>query len=176
MAVSDTEYRGGPGDATPVRLPLRRTVPTARRPPLSAIATPRTRKFRQAAFVYLHVGLLYEAAVWSMRGTGLLPAERGPVWLWLLAGAVFVAVVVWGLWSWRNAWFARAIWALHALRLPALVDGAFLGGGFGAGSSGAGAGEAVGGAVPGLPSSFYLTALVVVLVNLAFLARAGWDL
>lgn len=144
---------------------------------MSSIATPRTRKFRQAAFVYLHVGLLYEAAVWSMRGTGLLPTERGPLWVWLVAGALVVAVVVWGLWSWRNAWFARAVWALHALRLPALVDGAFLGGGFGAGASSAGAEEPVAAAgASGLPSSFYLAALAVVLVNLAFLARAGWDL
>lgn len=148
---------------------------------MSSPPTERTRKFRQAAFVYLHVGLLYEAAVWSMRGTGLLPTERGPLWLWLLAGAVIVAVVFWGLWSWRNAWFARAVWALHALRLPALLDGAFLGGVAAAGSGGAspaaGAADAArAGSAAGLPSSFYVTALVVVLVNLAFLARAGWDL
>lgn len=128
---------------------------------MSGSTTERRAKYRQAAFVYLHVGLLYEAAVWSMWGAGLLPEDRGPVWMWLLVGAAIVALVVWGLWSWRNAWFARAIWALHALRLPALVDGAFL-------SRPAAAG--------GLPPSFYLTALVVVVVNLAFLARAGWDL
>jgi NAD(P)-dependent dehydrogenase (short-subunit alcohol dehydrogenase family) len=33
-----------------------------------------------------------------------------------------------------------------------------------------------GGAAEALPPSAYLAALVVVLVNLAFLARAGWDL
>ena len=119
----------------------------------------RSRKFRQAAFAYLHVGLLYEAAVWAMGQAGALPAERGPVWVWLLVGAGILAVVFWGLWSWQNRWFARVIWALHALRLPALVEGAFL--------PDAGA---------RLPPSFYLTALVVVVVNLAFLARAGWDL
>lgn len=144
---------------------------------MSSLSTQRRRKFRQAAFVYLHVGLLYEAAVWSMRGTGLLPTERGPVWMWLLVGAAIVAVVFWGLWSWRNAWFARAVWALHALRLPALVEGAFLGDGVGAEAAGASPGAAApAGAAAELPPSFYLTALVVVLVNLAFLARAGWDL
>lgn len=121
--------------------------------------TARSRKYRQAAFVYLHVGLLYEAAVWSLSGAGVLPAGRGPVWVWLGFGAVIVAVVFWGLWSWQNRWFARAVWALHALRLPALVSGAF---------------------VPGtehqLPRAGYAAALAVVLVNLGFLARAGWDL
>jgi len=119
-----------------------------------------TCKYRQAAFVYLHVGILYEAAVWSLWRRGMLPAGRGPVWLWLVLGAVILGVVFWGLWSWRNAWFARVIWALHALRVPALVDGAFLR----PQSDGS------------LPAGFYLTALVVVVVNLGFLARAGWDL
>lgn len=116
-------------------------------------------KFRQAAFVYLHVGILYEASVWVMWRNGLLPEDRGPVWLFLLLGAGILAVVFWGLWSWRNVWFARGIWALHALRLPALIDGSF----FPAEDA-------------GLPGRFYLTALVVVLVNLWMLARAGWDL
>lgn len=119
----------------------------------------RSAKFRQAAFVYLHVGLLYEAAVWAMAGKGVLPADRGPVWAWLLVGALVLGAVFWGLWAWQNRWFARIIWALHALRLPALIEGAF----FSAASA-------------RVPSSFYLTAVVVVLVNLAFLARAGWDL
>lgn len=124
----------------------------------------RTRKFRQAAIVYLHVGLLYEAAVFVFWRQGILPEARGPAWLWLLIGAGIVAVVVWGLWSWRNAWFARAIWALHALRLPWLLEGAFFG-------------SAHTGVHPALvPPSFYLTALFVVLVNLWMLARAGWDL
>lgn len=119
----------------------------------------RSAKFRQAAFAYLHVGLLYEAGVWAAHQAGAIPADRGPVWVWLLLGAGILAVVVWGLWWWQNRWFARIIWGLHALRLPALIEGAFL--------PAAGA---------RLPSSFYLTALVVVVVNLAFLARAGWDL
>lgn len=94
-----------------------------------------------------------------MSRAGLLPEARGPVWVWLLVGAALVALVFWGLWSWRNRWFARTIWGLHALRLPFLIERAF-----------------VPGAGGRLPSDFYLTALVVVLVNLAFLARAGWDL
>ncbi len=125
----------------------------------------RARKFRQAAFVYLHVGLLYLAAVWVMAGLDMVPAERGPIWVWMLAGVGILAVVVWGLWSWQNVWFARAIWALHALRLPALIEGAFFR-----------LGEAGDAADPTIPSSFFLTALVVVLVNLWMLARAGWDL
>ncbi len=126
---------------------------------MSADASPvRSRKFRQSAFVYLHVGLLYEATVFSLARAGLLPADRGPAWLWLALGAGIVAVVFWGLWRWQNPWFARLIFGLHALRLPALIDGAFL---REAGS---------------LPSSFYLTALAVVLINLWMLARAAWDL
>lgn len=125
----------------------------------TAELTPRDRKFRQAAFVYLHVGLLYEFAVVAIWRAGVLSDARGPIPLWLALGAAIVALVFWGLWSWRNAWFARAVWALHALRLPALLEGAFV-------------------PDPGasLPPSFYLTALVVVLVNLGALARAGWDL
>lgn len=118
-----------------------------------------TAKFRQAAFVYLHVGVLYEAAVWSVHAAGLLPAGRGPVGLWLAAGAAIVALVFWALWWWQNAWVARIVWGLGCLRLPSLLEGAFLP-----------SEDAT------LSPSFYGTALVVVLVNLWMLARAGWDL
>ena len=47
----------------------------------------RARKFRQAAFWYLHVGLLYEAAVVAMWRNGLVNPIRGPIVLWLLLGA-----------------------------------------------------------------------------------------
>ena len=67
-------------------------------------------------------------------------------------------MVFWGLWRWQNVWFARAIWVLHGLRLPALINAAFLR------ESGV------------LPPAFYVTALVVVLINLWMLARAAWDL
>ena len=121
--------------------------------------TDQDRKFRQAAFVYLHVGILYETAAFVMMQRGLLPTDRGAPWIWLLAGAVVVAVVFWLLWFRRSVWAARIIWAIHGLRLPALIGGAF----FPAADA-------------RFPPSFYLTALVVVVINLGFLARAGWDL
>ncbi len=116
-------------------------------------------KFRQAAFVYLHVAILYESAAYVMLGADMLPSRFGSPWLWLVLGAVFTAFVFVGLYRWQNAWVARVIWALHGLRLPALIRGAFFT---------AGAGR--------LPPGFYVTALVVVIVNLWMLARAGWDL
>ena len=119
----------------------------------------RQRKFRQAAFVYLHVGLLYEFAVVAMGQAGLLPTERGPLGVWLVMGAAVVGLVFWGLWAWQNVWFARIVWGIHSLRLPALISGAF----FPAADT-------------ALPEGFYLTALIVVLINLWMLARAGWDL
>ena len=119
----------------------------------------RRRKFRQAAFVYLHVGVLYEATVLKMSQRGLVAERLEPAWLWLCLGALIVALVFWGLWSRQNAWVARVIWALGVLRLPPLIGGAFF---------------PLAGAR--LPPSFYLVALVVVIVNLWMLARAGWDL
>lgn len=119
----------------------------------------RALKFRQAAFVYLHVAILYEAAAWAMMRRDMLPTHRGPPWMWMVAGAVVAALVFAGLYRWQNAWFARVVWAVHGLRLPALVGGAFF--------SEAGA---------RFPPSFYLTALVVVVINLWMLARAAWDL
>jgi len=64
-----------------------------------------------------------------------------------------------GLYFWRNVWFARIVWGIHGLRLPALISGAFF-------------------AAPAAttPPTFYTTAIVVVVVNLWMLARAGWDL
>ena len=119
----------------------------------------RAAKFRQAAFVYIHVAILYEAAALAMMPRGMLPSRFGPPWVWLLAGAGVAALVFIGLFRWQNAWFARAVWAIHGLRIPALVSGAFF------------ADEST-----RMSSSFYLTALVVVVINLWMLARAGWDL
>ena len=120
----------------------------------------RARKFRQAAWVYLHVAILYEAAAYAMAQNGVLPTGGlGPPWIWLVAGAVVALLVFYGLLRWQNAWFARVIWALHALRLPALMSGAFFRGADGQ-----------------IAPSFYSMAIVVVVINLAFLARAGWDL
>ncbi len=119
----------------------------------------RARKFRQAAFVYLHVAILYEAAAYVMLGAGRLPSRFGSPGIWLLAGAVVAGVVFVGLYYWRNVWFARVVWLLHGLRLPALIRGAFF---------------ATADATT--PPSFYITAIVVVVINLWMLARAGWDL
>jgi hypothetical protein len=116
-------------------------------------------KFRQAAFAYLFIGMLYESAVWVVWRNGLLPEGRGPVAIWLLLGVVIVALAVALLWRYQNVWIPRAIFGLHALRLPSLIEGAF----FPAADA-------------RIPSSFYLTALFAVLINLWLLARAGWDL
>lgn len=130
------------------------TVPSApgRHPPARAL------KFRQAAFAYLLVGLLYESAVYSGWQAGIVPLDRGPVWGWLLAGAAVVAVVFAALWWWQNVWVPRVVFVLQAGRLPAIVAGGFLP------ESGA-----------QIPADLYRVALLVVLVNLWMLARAGWD-
>lgn len=119
--------------------------------------TPRDLKFRQAAFVYLHVGILYEAGVFVVWRNGLLPAGRGSVFVWLIIGALITALVFWGLAYWSNVWFARVIWGMHGARIPGLIDRAFF-------ETGA------------IPPSFYLVALIVVIINLWMLARAAWDL
>ncbi|MBI2404302.1 MAG: hypothetical protein HYW06_07785 [Gemmatimonadetes bacterium] len=119
----------------------------------------RARKFRQAAFVYLHVGILYEAAAYVMWRQGLLPVNWGPGWLWLILGAAVAGAVFVGLLRWQNVWLARIVWLVHGLRLPSLIDGAFV----------------LSNTRP-LAPSFYLVAMVVVVVNLWMLARAGWDL
>ena len=120
---------------------------------------PRTRKFRQAAFVYLHVAILYEAAVYAMWRHDVLPMNRGPAWLWLILGAVIAGAIFLGLLRWQNVWLARAVWLLHGMRLPALISSAFI--------------STVQG---GLTRGFYITAIVVVTINLWMLARAGWDI
>ena len=111
--------------------------------------------------MYLHVAILYEAAAYAMWNRGFLPASRlGPAWPWLIIGAVVAVAIFIGLYRWQNVWFARVIWLLHGLRLPALIEGAFFAG-----------------AEPRIaPPSFYVTAIVVVMINLWMLARAGWDL
>ena len=119
----------------------------------------RVAKFRQAGFVYLHVAILYEATVYAMLEAGTLPLRFGPPVAWLVVGAGVAAFGFVGLYRWRNVWFARILWGLNGLRTPALIGGAFF-------------------ASPDTltPPAFYLTALVVVVINLWMLARAGWDL
>jgi len=119
----------------------------------------RARKFRQAAFVYLHVAILYEAAAYAMWRAGLLPAGRGPGWLWLILGALVAGAIFLGLLRWQNVMFARVIWVIHGMRLPSLISSAF-----------------ISTAESGLTRGFYITAIVVVVINLWMLARAAWDL
>lgn len=120
----------------------------------------RQRKFRQAAFVYLHVAVLYEVAVYAMWRHGVLPSRMmGPIWLWLLLGAAVAGAIFVGLLRWQNVTFARVIWVIHSLRLPALLGSAF-----------------IATAESGVTRGFYVTALVVVVINLWMLARAAWDL
>ncbi len=97
--------------------------------------------------------------MYAMWRQGLLPASRCPGWLWLVIGGIVGLGIFFGLYRWQNVWFARVVWAVHGLRLPALIKAAFF------------AGEAA-----RLPSIFYLTAMVVVVINLWMLARAAWDL
>ena len=117
----------------------------------------RAAKFRQAAFVYLHVAVLYEAAVWTLWRNGFFHEPRGPIPLWLIVGGLVAFAIFWALWKWQNEWIARAAWLLSALRLPALIGAAFV-------------------RQTGLPTAFYVSALVIVLINMWMLARAGWDL
>lgn len=126
--------------------------------------TSRETKFRQAAIVYLHVGILYEAAVFVFWRQGILPEARGPAWLWLLIGALLAGLISYALWRWQHTWLVLLVWGLHTLRLPPLIEGAFF------------ARAHTGVDVAHVPPAFYLTALFVVLFNLAMLARAGFDL
>lgn len=127
---------------------------------MSALEIRTSAKFRQAAFVYLHVALLYEAAAYAMWRRNLLPGTTlGPPWLWLLLGGCVALLVFFSLLHWRNPWFACVVWAVHSLRLPTLIRGAFF---------------PESGSI--IAPSFYLTAIVVVMLNLWMLARAAWDL
>ncbi|HUP19338.1 MAG TPA: hypothetical protein VM778_05220 [Gemmatimonadota bacterium] len=125
---------------------------------MTAVSPERARKFRQAAIAYLHYAALYWFGAYALFGAGLLPEGRGPAWMWLAIGGAIGLGVTAALWFWRSPWFARILWAVVALRLPALVEGAFLGGG-----------------AEGVPPALYLAAGVVVLAVLWMLARAAWD-
>src|SRR5262245_26981000 len=96
------------------------TDPMAAAPtPMAAlIGESQRRKLRQAAFVYLHLGVLYESAVFVMARRGLLGERIGSPALWLVAGAAIMAGVFWALWSRQSVWVARGIWLLGLLRIP----------------------------------------------------------
>src|SRR5713101_5211932 len=129
--------------------------------PPTELAPARSAKFRQAAFVYLHVAILYEAGAYTMWRLGLLPNTRwgGPPGLWLIIGPIVAGAVFVGLLRWQNVWFARVIWLIGAGRLPTLIHFAFV-------TTDTGV----------LAPSLYLTAIVASVVNMWMLARAGWDL
>ena len=129
--------------------------------PPTELTPARSAKFRQAAFVYLHVAILYEAGAYAMWRLGLLPNTRwgGPPGLWLIIGPVVAGAVFVGLLRWQNVWFARVIWLIGAGRLPTLIHFAFV-------TTDTGV----------LAPSLYLTAIVAVVINMWMLARAAWDL
>jgi hypothetical protein len=118
----------------------------------------RVKKFRQAAFVYLHVTILYEMSALVMLQHDMIPDRFGPPALWLTLGGVVGLAVFAALYWWQNVWVARVIWFVHGLRLKALINSAFI------------AGEAR------LAPGFYVAAIFVVVINMWMLARAGWDL
>ena len=91
--------------------------------------------------------------------TGALTDRFGPPVMYLFLGGGAAALIVWSLYALQNVWITRLVWAVHSLRLPSLINGAFF------------AGEAA-----RFVPSMYLTGIVMVVVNLWMLARAGWDL
>jgi hypothetical protein len=120
-------------------------------------------RFRQAAIVYLHYGILYDLGVYVVWQQGILPEARGPAELWLLLGAFLAISISYALWRWQHRWFALLVWGVVMLRLPAMMRGAF----FGQAHTGV---EAV------VPPAMYFTGLVVTVINMVMLARAGFDL
>lgn len=124
------------------------------------LSIPRRLKIRQAAFVYLHVALLREAAAYEMWRAGLLPySPLGSPTPFLIIGAVVAAVVFFALLRWQNLHFVRLLWLVHVAWLFPLIRYAFFAG-----------------ADRPIPRSFYVTAIVAVLIAMWALARAAWDL
>ena len=116
-------------------------------------------KFRQAAFVYLHVALLYEVGVYLIGRHFGLPTRFGPPAMWLAIGGTVSGSIFAGLYWWRNVWLVRVVWAIQAGRLVWAMNGAFF----------------LKADAP-LDPALYRFAVVVILVNLWMLVRAGWDL
>jgi hypothetical protein len=119
----------------------------------------RTKKFKQAAFVYLYVAILYESTVYVMFDANILPVRLGPPIIWLIGGGLIALSVFLGLYFLNNVWISRSIWTLQAFRFPGLIAGAFF-------------------PQPDTltPTNFYIAALVAVSINFWTLARASWDL
>lgn len=127
----------------------------------------RTTKYRQAALYYVFLAVLYDGAVWQFAQHGLLGARSpaGPVWFFLLLGALIAAAVFYFLWFRENRWVARVVAVLSTGRLVYLIPDAFL----------RVHPEPVG--APYAPSrEFYIAAFVIVAINAWLMARAGWDL
>ena len=118
----------------------------------------RAQKFRQAAFVYLHVAVLYEAAAYVMWREGIIPSRFGPPVVWLVIGALVGLGIFLALLRWHNPWLARVLWGFNVLRLPAMIRNAFFA------------------ETTAAASGFYVFAIVVILINAWMLARASWDL
>jgi type IV secretory pathway TrbD component len=117
-------------------------------------------KFRQAAFAYLHVALLREAAAYEMWRAGLLPySPLGSPTPFLILGGIIAVVVFFALLRWHNVHFVRFLWFVHAVWLFPLIRYAFFAG-----------------AERPIPRSFYMAAIVAVMIAMWALARAGWDL
>jgi hypothetical protein len=89
----------------------------------------------------------------------MLPTRFGPPWIFLVVGATIVALVFWGLYRFEHVWVARGIWLIQALRLPPLISRAFVE-----------QGDAR------MPPAFYVAAMIIVLISMWAMARAGWDL
>ncbi len=123
--------------------------------------TDRGTKFRQAAFVYLHVAMLIDLGVYVMWRAGHVGnTPLGPAWLWIfLLVPLIVGLVFLGLYWWQNPWLARVVWVLQWGRLSSLIRSAFV--------------VEVG--AP-MPPAFYTLAILLVTANLWMLARAAWDL
>ena len=118
----------------------------------------RSAKFRHAAYVYLHVTVLYEATALVMIRADVLPVRFGPPMLWLVLGLAVGLTIFWGLLRWQNVWLARIVWFSNAYRTVPLIKSAFI------------PSES-----PAMERSFYIMALIVVIINLWMLARAAWD-
>ena len=122
---------------------------------------PRALKYRQAAFVYLHRSVLWEAGSYVMWKQGLLPNTRfgGSPGTWLIIAPFVFGGVFYALLRWQNPWVFGALWIMEAGLLPTLIH-------FGYVSTDTGI----------MSHGFWITGMTSILIVLWMLARAGWDL